>query len=90
MLLVDRAYLDLQDEVKDMLALNKFFEEMVDPQMLLAVRQQRPRTITEAVQGTIKYETYLVGSSIKESSDVSAQQVVQTNSKLIALHLTRM
>ena len=85
-LLVDKAYPDLQDEAKDMLALNKFFEELVDPQILLAVRQQRPRTIAEAVQATIEYETYLVVSSIDRPRDVLTQQVAEPNSNGIVFN----
>lgn len=86
MLLVDRAYPDLRDEAKDMLALSRFFKELVEPQILLAVRQQQPRTITEAVQATIEYETYLVGNSVDKSGDISVQQVVQTNSNSLAFN----
>ena len=87
MLLVDKAYPDLQDEAKDMLALNQFFEELVDPQILLAVKQQRPRTIAEVVQATIEYETYLVVSSIdRPRDDVLAQQVAEPNSNGIVFN----
>ena len=59
LLLVDKAYPELQEEARDTIALNKYLEQLGDPQILLAVRQQRPRTVVEAVMATIELETYL-------------------------------
>ena len=58
LLLVDKAYQDLHEEVRDMIAVNKYLEQLVDPQILLAVRQQHPRTVVEAVLAAIELGTY--------------------------------
>lgn len=62
-LLVRKAYPDLEEKAKDMLALNKFLDEIKNPQIALAVRQLRPRTVSEALQAIIEFESYLAANS---------------------------
>lgn len=54
-LLVDKAYPDLPDEAKDMLALNKFLGELTDPRVALAVRQLRPTTANYCFRSCASY-----------------------------------
>ena len=86
MLLVDKAYPDLQNEAKDMLALNRFFEKLVDLQIILAVKQQQPREIKATViklrlcmQLLNTRPSYLVVGNIDRPSNVSANLVCQPN-----------
>ena len=55
--LTDKAYPELEEEVRKYIALN--LDQLQQPQIALAVRQERPRTLTEAVKATLELETFL-------------------------------
>jgi len=74
-LLVEKAYPKLEEEAKDILALNKFLCELEDPQIVLTVRQLRPTTVTEAVQVTVEFESFLAVSESNKCSGI--QDAVQ-------------
>ena len=59
MILADKAYLDLQEEARNMLALYEYMDDLTDPRISFSVRQKCPKTVTEAVLATIELETYL-------------------------------
>ena len=60
MVLARRAFPGLQNESKEIIALNKFLANLQDPRVCLAVRQRRPRTLREAVSATLEMESYLL------------------------------
>jgi len=60
MLLACRAFPGLQNESQEVLALNKYFSNLQDPRVYLAVRQRSPGTLREAVDATLEVESYLL------------------------------
>ena len=74
--LVDKAFPDLQTEVREIIALDKYLKQLLDPQVSLAIRQQHPKTVVEAVLATIELETYVTGSDV-------SQQVIQSDNQPI-------
>ena len=57
--LADKAYPELQDEARESLALTRYLDQLKNPQVAFGVRQQRPKTVVEAVRVTIELESYL-------------------------------
>lgn len=51
------AYADLQEEVRERLALNAYLEQIDDPQVAFSVKQQQPKTLDEAVSSTLEMES---------------------------------
>ena len=58
--LVERAYPTLQYEAQELLALNRFLDEIKDPQLAFGVRQRAPINLDQAVAATLELETYLL------------------------------
>ena len=58
--LVERAYPTLQHEAQELLALNRFLDEIKDPQLAFGVRQRTPTNLDQAVAATLELETYLL------------------------------
>ena len=58
--LANKAYPDLQNEARELLALNRYMSQLYNPQITFAVRQRQPQSIQEAVISTIELESYLV------------------------------
>jgi len=56
--LADKAYPKLSDEAKEQLALFRFFKQLQQPEMSLAVRQRKPKTVRDAVIATLEFESY--------------------------------
>ena len=50
--LADKAFPDLQEEARDRLSLNRYMDQITDPQINFAVKQRRPKTLEEAVCNT--------------------------------------
>ena len=58
-LLLDKAYPDLDEKAGECIALNHYLSQIDNPQIALMVRQKQPKTLVEAVSGTIEMESYL-------------------------------
>ena len=58
--LVRKAFPNLQDKARKQLVLNRYMEQLNDPQILFAVKQQPPKSTQEAVSATIELQSYLV------------------------------
>ena len=58
-LLCDKAYPDLEEMARECLALNHYLGQLDNPQIAFSVRQRQPKTLVEAVSGTIEMESYL-------------------------------
>ena len=58
--LADKAYPDLQVEARERLSLNRYLDQLSDPQVAFGVRQVAPRTVDEAVTATLRMESYKV------------------------------
>ena len=58
-LLCDKAYPDLEEKARECLALNHYLGQIDNPQIAFSVRQRQPKTLVEAVSGTIEMESYL-------------------------------
>ncbi|KAL5460388.1 hypothetical protein EMCRGX_G033834 [Ephydatia muelleri] len=64
-MLADKAFPDLQMEARDCLSLNRFLDQITDPQINFAVKQRRPKTLDEAVAATLEMESYRTSAAIK-------------------------
>jgi len=53
LLQVDKTCPDLKGDANDILAFNKFMDELMDPPVVLAMGQLQPETVSEAVQVTV-------------------------------------
>ena len=58
-LLVGKAFPDLEDKVRECMALTLFMGQVENPQEVFSVRQKQPTMLTEAVSATIEMESYL-------------------------------
>ena len=59
MVLVNKAFPNLQEEAREQLAISKYLDQLRDPQVSFEVKQRRPRKLSEAVAATIELESYL-------------------------------
>ena len=59
-MLVEKAYPTLQAEAQELLALNRFLDEIKDPQLVFGVRQRAPANLDQAVAVTPELDTYLI------------------------------
>ena len=59
MFLVNKAFANLQEEVREQLAMSKYLDHLRDPQVSFDIKQRRPRKLSEAVAATIQLESYL-------------------------------
>ena len=58
-MLTDKAYSDLQDEVRERITLNHFLEHLDNPQVTFNVKQRSPKNLADAASATIELESYL-------------------------------
>jgi hypothetical protein len=56
--LVDKAYLDLDQNAKQLITLQQYLGQVEDSQLSFAIKQRTPRTVEEAVQATLELESY--------------------------------
>ena len=59
MVLVNKAFPNLQEEAREQLAISKYLDQLRDPQVSFGFKQRRPRKLSEAVAATIELESYL-------------------------------
>ena len=57
--LANRAYPEFRDSERECLALAQYLNQVTHPMIAIAVRQRRPKTITEALHATIEMQTYV-------------------------------
>ena len=84
--LARKAFPNLQDEAREQLALNRYMDQLKNPQISFSVKQRRPRSIQEAVSATIELQSYLVKPDaqeavceVKEESAVATIKSTQTD-----------
>ena len=83
LVLVDKAFPDLQIEAKEQLALSRFFDQLESPQISFAVKQRKPRSVREAVSATMEFESYLPKEAVRQvkqqpaATTVSNEQGIQ-------------
>ena len=58
-ILVDKAFPDLQEEARDLLAMNQFLNQPDSPQVAFSVKQSRPTKSEEAVVATFEMESFV-------------------------------
>ena len=75
-----KAFPNLQDEAREQLALNRYMDQLKDPQISFAVKQRRPQNIQEAVSATIELQSYLV----KPHTQGAVQQVQKEEEGAVA------
>ena len=81
--LVDRAYLSLEDEARQQLALQRYLSQLDNEQVAFSIKQGKPRTIEAAVGATLECESYLVRSP--QRSAVAAVQMEPKDSALMEM-----
>ena len=57
--LTDKAFPKLQLEAREEIALSRYLDQLEPPQVSFAVKQRRPKNLSEAVSLTIKLQSYL-------------------------------
>ena len=75
-ILADKAFPDLEDKAKEQLSLDRYLHQLDRPELALAVRQSRPKTIDDAVAYTLETESYLTLHSPRDklsNSTIRAQ-----------------
>jgi len=58
-ILADKAFPDLEDKAKAQLSLDRYLHQLDRPELSLAVRQSRPKTIDDTIAYTLETESYL-------------------------------
>ena len=58
-ILADKAFPDLEDKAKEQLSLDRYLCQLDRPELALAVRQSRPKTVDDAVAYTLETESFL-------------------------------
>ena len=71
-LLADKAFPELEDKAREQLSLDRYLSMLEKPDIALAVRQKRPKSIDEAVSYTLEIETYV--STLQAGHHVSSAQ----------------
>ena len=69
--LADKAYPDLEDAARERLSLNRYLEQLGDPQVAFGVKQSRPKSLDEAVTATLELESYKVSAPTATVSQVA-------------------
>lgn len=69
--LADRAFPTLEEDAKELLTLDRYLGNINDPKIAFAVRQQRPKTVEEAVASTLEMESYAAPEQKQAESKVS-------------------
>jgi len=79
-LLADKAFPNLEEPAKEQLSLDRYLSLLDKPQLALAVRQKRPRTMDDAAAFTLEVESYLILPVSSTQQQVSAvAEVPQTD-----------
>ncbi|KRY08548.1 hypothetical protein T12_9291 [Trichinella patagoniensis] len=58
--LVEKAYLTLSDDAKDVIGLDKFLNTLDRPELVLLVKQRNPKNIEEAVRAALEVESLMI------------------------------
>jgi hypothetical protein len=79
-ILADRAYPDLQEEARERLSLNRYLDQLTDPQIAFVVRQTLPKSVDWA---TLRLESYQIRPAkpvglVQETRELSPQLLVET------------
>ena len=56
--LADKVFPTLEEDARELLAVDRYLSNITDPSIALAVRQKRPETMEEAVAATLEMESY--------------------------------
>ena len=68
--MIDKAFPDLQEEARELLALSHFLGQIDDHQVAFSVKQSRPKNLDEAVAATLEMESYAQPKSTRLVSQV--------------------
>ncbi|XP_019861885.1 PREDICTED: uncharacterized protein LOC109590400 [Amphimedon queenslandica] len=73
--LVEKAYPDLSAAAHEQLALTQLFNSITDPQVVLAVKQKNPKSLSEAVTATLQIECILTSTRVASTSSPKDEPV---------------
>ena len=65
--LSEKAYLALQPQAHECLAVNLYLKQISNPQVAFAVRQKQPENLDDAVTATLEMESYVNQTGVKEA-----------------------
>ena len=89
--LAEKGFPQLQEEAKELLAVNTYLQQLNQPQVAFSVRQRRPRTLDEAVSATLEMESYIstrmVGLSVVSVGQGTTDNNVATGKQDILMRL---
>ena len=74
-ILADRAFPELQEEAREKLSLDRYLGQIENSQIAFSVRQQRPKTLNDAVAHTLELESYLKEKPPKVTAPVVPSEV---------------
>ena len=93
-LLADKAFPDLDDKGREQLSLDRYLTLLDKPDVALAVRQRRPKSVDEAVSCTLEIESYMRAftnrshhpvTSVSESTTADTETVGAVKAKQDAI-----
>ncbi|KRZ54968.1 hypothetical protein T02_15505 [Trichinella nativa] len=72
--LVEKAYMTLSDDAKDVIGLDKFLNTLDRPELVLLVKQRNPKNIEEAVRAALEVESFMIRPGPDTGSAVTLVQ----------------
>ena len=86
-ILVDKAFPDLQEEARDLLAMNHFLNQLDNPQVAFSVKQSCPNKLDKAVAATLEMESFKVVrvAHIEQDGDPVALVTKESSNTLMSM-----
>ena len=75
--LADKAFPELEEQVRERLALNQYLGQLDNPHVAFNMKQKRPASLTDAVNLTLEMESYLLPHPNKVATvDIETESVI--------------
>ena len=74
----DKAFPDLQEEAREKLSVDRFVNELHEPQVAFAVRQKQPKTISEAITAALQMHSFLPSPTARQPEHSEAIAAVRS------------
>ena len=76
-ILCDKSFPDLQEEAREQLSLQKYLEQLDQPQVSFTVNQRVPKSLDEAVTATLEMESYALPEKMAKLGIASMDEPVE-------------
>lgn len=83
--LCDKAFPDLQEEAREQLSLQKYLEQLDQPQVAFAVKQRVPKSLDEAVTATLEMESYALPERMAKLGIAPVDEPVEPETSVAAV-----